>query len=185
MQVQDFAKFVASQQSSTQDVDEEAQIESAEIRKQWLEDLDELYRKVADFLQEYVAVESIRYSFTEITLTEEYLGSYQVRRMDIDIGRQHVSLEPIATLLIGSRGRVDVVGSAGLRAQLTRVHKNTKSWADLVHVTIGKEGALPPPPPATQPISWAWKIVRRDVHVSFVELNKESFFSLLMEVSGA
>jgi hypothetical protein len=184
MQVQDFAKFVASQQRSTQHEEEDAHVEWANIRRQWLEDLDELYAKIGDFLQEYVAAGSIHYSFTEITLTEEDLGSYQVRRMDIDIGREHISLEPIATLLIGSRGRVDVVGSAG-RAQLSRVNENAKGPGDLVRITVGRKGAIPELSRETTPISWVWRIVHRDGRVRFVELSKESFFSLLMEVAGA
>ncbi len=94
---------------------------------------------------------------------------------------------PIATLLIGSAGRNDAVGSAG-RAQLLLVKQSGRSPSDLLKVTVSKSAKAVIPSPAraeTEPISWAWKIVRRDIQTSFVELDKESFFSLLMEIAGA
>jgi hypothetical protein len=107
--------------------------------------------------------------------------------MDIKIGRQYVQLEPVGTLLIGSKGRVDIVGTAG-RAQILLVNEKAKSVADLIKVTVtsGSKKDMPPPPPASAgPISWAWKIVSQGARREFVEVNKESFFELLMEIANA
>lgn len=185
MQAQDFAKFVASQQDAAQDPTNGAPIDWAEVRDQWLKDLDSLHSQIIDFLKEFAAAGSIRYSFTDVRLTEENIGTYIARGMDIGIGRQHVFLEPIGTLLIGVSGRVDAVGSTG-RAQLVLVDERVKSAADLISVGVGAKGrALPLAPPAKQPVLWVWKIVSREARRSFVELDKESLFELLMEISGA
>lgn len=181
MEAQDFAQFVANQQGSAQDSGD-APGDWAEIRDLWLKDLDGLYSQVIEFLEEFVAAGSIHYGFTDVTLTEENIGIYVARRMNIKIGRrQEVFLDPVGTLLVGCRGRVDVVGSAG-RAQLVLVDENAKSAADLITVKIG---VLPSPPAAQRPISWTWKIVSRDIRRSFVKLDKDSFFELLMEIAGA
>jgi hypothetical protein len=179
----DFEKFVASQQdkaaNDTTDWDG--------IRNEWLRNLDTLYRQIAQFLQQYVKVGSISYSFTELQLTEENLGTYVARRMDIRIGRQNVHLEPIGILLIACKGRVDVVGSAG-RAQILLLNEKAGSAADLIKVTVsvGSKSALPSPPVEPEkPISWAWKIVTHTAQKTFIDLNKESFFALLMEVANA
>jgi hypothetical protein len=104
--------------------------------------------------------------------------------MDIKIGRQMVILEPIGTLLIGSRGRVDAVGTAG-RAQIILVDEKAKSASDLIKVTVGVHGSIPPPaPPPKEPTSFVWKIVNRPA-MRFEDLSKESFFKLLMEVANA
>jgi hypothetical protein len=39
--------------------------------------------------------------------------------------------------------------------------------------------------PVPQHIEWAWKIVSRPPTLSFIELNKESFLQLMLEVSNA
>jgi hypothetical protein len=181
MQAQDFAAFVASQQQT----DNERQENWGAIREEWLRRLDQLYGRIGGFLQEFVETGSISYSFSDIKLTEENIGTYQAKRMEIKIGRQHILLEPVATLLIASAGRVDVIGSAG-RAQLMLVSQRAKSWADVTKVTVLQGGVVSPPTDSLEkPTEWAWKILSRSIRGTFVELDKESFFALLMEISGA
>jgi hypothetical protein len=176
----DFAKFVANQQESR----EEREFDWAAEREKWLSDLDSLYGQVIGFLREYIDSGQISYSFANIELTEEDLGTYTARRMDIKIGRQHVSLEPIGTLLIGCRGRVDVVGTAG-RAQLLLLNEQAKSPFDLVSARVGPPGGMPPTfRSPEEPITWVWKIVAHAVQKVFVDLDKDSFFALLMEVGN-
>ena len=40
------------------------------------------------------------------------------------------------------------------------------------------------PPPSPKDIEWAWKIVSRPPAMQFIELNKETLFEMLMEVSN-
>jgi len=183
MDTKDFATFVANQQETV----DEPRVDWIEVRDKWLGALDSLHQRVLDYLQDYIKAGSISYSFSEVTLTEENIGSYIANRMDIKIGRQLVHLEPIGTLLIGSKGRVDAVGSAG-RAQILLVNEKAKSAADLIKVTVtvGVNENLPPRPSATkQPISWAWKIVTNTSPRKFVNLDKERFLELLLEIANA
>jgi hypothetical protein len=140
-------------------------------------------------LKEYTADGSITRRFSQVSLTEEDLGRYSAPRMEIRIGGQTVSLEPVGTLLFGSKGRVDVVGTYG-RAQLWLVNAKVKRAADIIKANVVGIGAPPtPPPPSTEPIAWAWKMVTRNPGVSggfsFLELDKESFFELVMELANA
>lgn len=179
METENFAEFVASQQ----DVDTET--DWAGMRDEWLKDLDALHAKVAQFLEEYTAAGSISYHLHEIELTEPDIGKYLAKRMDIKIGRQHVSLVPVGTLLIGCKGRVDAMGSAG-RAQILLVDERVRSAADLLRVTVNIKGSVPPSPPArSAPSSWVWKILTNAAQKQFVDLSKESFFALLMEIANA
>lgn len=180
METEDFAKFVASQQET--DVD--TGMNWAGLRDEWLTNLDSLHQKIIEFLREYIPG-SISYSFTEIELNEPNIGKYSAKRMDIKIGRQRVSLVPVGTLLIGCKGRVDVEGSAG-RGQILLVDARARSAADLIKVTVSIKGSVPPSPaPPKGPISWAWKIVTNTAQKRFVDLNKDSFFALLMEIANA
>ncbi len=184
METEDFAKFVASQQQSGVEVN----VDWTEMRNEWLQHLDVLYRKVEGFLQEYITDGLIRCSFSEIELDEPDMGKYLAKRMDIRIGKQHVSLLPVGTQLIGCKGRVDVEGSAG-SAQLLLLDKRAKRAADLIKDTVSIEENQPETPATRQsdnpPISWVWKIVTHSMDKRFVDLDKESFFSLLMEISNA
>jgi hypothetical protein len=116
METKDFAEFVASQQKT----EAETKINWAETREEWLRNLDSLHQRIVSFLREYIDQGSISYDFTEIELNEPNIGRYMAKRMDITIGRQRVSLVPVGTLLIGSKGRVDGEGFAG-RAQTLQV----------------------------------------------------------------
>jgi hypothetical protein len=180
METEDFAKFVASQQET--DVD--TGMNWAGVRDQWLTNLNSLHQKIIGFLGEYIPG-SISYGFTEIELNEPNIGRYLAKRMDIKIGRQRVSLVPIGTLLIGCKGRVDVEGSAG-RGQILLVDARARSAADLIKVTVSTKGSVAPSPPSQKaPVSWAWKIVTNAALKRFVDLSKESFFALLMEIANA
>jgi hypothetical protein len=167
METEDFARFVADQQEAGVDTE----IDWAGMREEWLRDLGAFHEKIVGFLQEYINGGSITYDFTEIELAEPDIGRYLARRMDIKIGRQRVSLVPVGTVLVGCKGRVDAVGSAG-RAQILLVDEMARSAADLIR--IGKP-----------PISWAWKILTNAVQRRFVDLDRESFFALLLEIANA
>ncbi len=177
-----FDKFVARQQA---EVAEEANW--TKIRDEWLADLKSLHASIIVYLKKYIEGGSIRYKLFKIPLAEEYIGSYSAIQMDITIGGQKVSFVPKGTLFIGCKGRVDVVGSVG-QAQLLLVDERAKSAADLIKVTVAihKKGGMPAPPsPKREPVSWAWKIVTNTTPRRFVNLDKDSLFSLLMEVSNA
>jgi hypothetical protein len=176
-----FAEFVASQQPAA----ENAEIDWATERAQYLRDVDRLYGQVTEFLKEFVDKGTISYSFTDVSLTEENLGTYSARRMDIQIGRRAIYLEPVGTLLIGNWGRVDVVGPTG-RAQIILVDQKAKSPGDLIKVRVSI-GGNPPPAPASSPSKPVveWKIVARRPQWTFISLDKESFFDLVMEIANA
>jgi hypothetical protein len=178
METRDFDKFVANQQEKDEEID------WIDIREEWLKNLDSLYQRIVVFLQEYVASGSISHTFSNVELTEEHIGSYSANRMDIKIGRQRVAIVPVGTLLIGSRGRVDIVGSAG-RALLLLVDERAKRAADLIKVTVTiNEKVRPSSPTQKQPIAWAWKIVTNGPVKKFVDFEKESFLTLLMEIAN-
>lgn len=90
----------------------------------------------------------------------------------------------IGTLLIGSKGRVDVSGPAG-RAQILLVDGKVSDPRALIHVTVGLSGKLPPPPSKrAQEIEWEWKILTRPPERRFIEITQQSLFQLIMEVSN-
>jgi hypothetical protein len=180
MVTRDFSEFVTRQQPK----EPEAKLNWAEVRDEWLENLESLHTRVAGFLKEYIDQGSISYGFSSISLVEDNIGKYAAKQMDIKIGRQRVSLIPIGTLLIGSKGRVDIVGSTG-KALLLLLDEKAKKPADLIKVKVTVGRVSTPSTTARGPISWAWKIVTSGPQRKFVDLEKGAFLSLLMEIANA
>ncbi|HLW84319.1 MAG TPA: hypothetical protein VKR60_03835 [Candidatus Sulfotelmatobacter sp.] len=182
MASKDFDEFVKRQQGG-------ASVAAVEInwekeRDEWLAHLDRLYSKIESFLKKYVSSGQIKYEYRPIDLNEENIGSYSAKQMVLRIGRQEVDLVPIGTLLIGSKGRVDVRGPGG-RAQILLVDGKVSDPRSLIHVTVGVGGKLPlPPGKRTREIDWEWKILTRPPERRFIEITQQTFFDLIMEVAN-
>jgi hypothetical protein len=183
MDSKDFDEFVKRQQGGASVADAEVNWEKE--RDEWLAHLDRLYSKVESLLGKYVSSGQIRYEYRPIDLNEENIGSYAAKQMVLRIGRQEVDLVPIGTLLIGSKGRVDVNGPAG-RAQILLVDSKVSDPRALVHVTVSVGAKLPQPPRSkrAEEIQWEWKIVTRPPERRFIEITQQSFFDLILEVAN-
>src|SRR5271157_3693933 len=88
-------------------------IDWSKERDEWLGYLQQLYERIAEYLDEYIKGGTIKLRDSMIELNEENIGAYKAKRLVIAIGAQEIVLTPVGTLLIGSKGRVDVEGSAG------------------------------------------------------------------------
>jgi hypothetical protein len=178
MPVSEFANFVASQQ------------DLKEIPFDWKKELAEyiasvasLYDRATEYLSEYLADGSVNISHDEVEIVEESYGSYRIDRLLIDIGHQRVFLEPVGTMLIGSKGRVDLIGPIK-RVPVLLIRESVKKASDLIHVRSGLVGKLPPPPtPATEDGVWVWKLRSVGNVYAFEDLDKESFLAAIIEAS--
>lgn len=177
----EFDQFVKRQQKAAAEV---ASVDWDSQRKEWLDYLDKLYQKIESLLRKYVSSGEIQLGYNPVELNEENIGSYAVKQMVLKIGPKSVVLEPIGTLFLGSKGRVDVVGPAG-KAQLLLVDSKRSGPTPLVHVSIGVGGRLPVvPSESPRKIKWEWRIVTRPPERRFIEITQQSLFQLIMEVAN-
>jgi len=178
MDTNTFDQFVSRQQESGTSVN------WAQVRNEWLGDLDQLYSKIESFLAKYLHSGQIRREYRIISLNEQGIGAYNARQMVLRIGRQEVDLVPIGTLLIGSKGRVDVIGPAG-KAEIMLVDGKLDAWRPRVSVTVGAPGKLPvPPSEPPRRIDWEWRIVSPPPGRRYIEITQESLFQLILEVAN-
>jgi hypothetical protein len=183
MDVKEFDEFVKREQEAASGV---ASVDWDGEREEWLSYLDKLYKKVESLLRKYVSSGQIQLGYRSVELNEENIGSYAAKQMVLKIGPKSVVLEPIGTLLIGSKGRVDVIGPAG-KAQLLLVDSKVSDPRSLVQVRVSiGAGKKPPAPPPKRPreIQWEWKIVTRPPERRFIEITQQSLFRLIMEVAN-
>jgi hypothetical protein len=174
----EFDDFVRRQQTLPSTVDWQKE------RDEWLSHLNDLYAKMQSFLIKYTSSGQITLRFENILLDEEYIGSYTAQQMKVRIGRQEVILLPIGTFLLGSKGRVDVIGPAG-RAELLLVDKRAVSPRSLIRVVVGVGEKLQvPPDQPSAPVEWEWRILSRPPERRFIEITQDTLFQLIMEVAN-
>jgi hypothetical protein len=115
----DFDNFV---QRKRQEEEEAASFDPKQQLAEWLQYLDTLYLEVRGFLKSYIDAGTARLEFHEIQLNEEFSGPYEANQLFLYIGTSTITFKPIGTMLIGSKGRVDVQGPRG-SARLSLVNK--------------------------------------------------------------
>lgn len=180
----EFDKFVRRQQverSDAENFDPEQQL------REWRAYLDVLYKQIETYMAPYVANGAASITLDDIELNEEFSGPYTVPQMLLNIGRSVVTFKPIGTMLIGSKGRVDVQGPRG-SARLGLVNKNVTRAQELIRVTVSMHGVSKQPPSsqrANEKIEWAWKIMTLPPDMRFIDLTRDAFFDMIMSVADA
>ena len=181
----EFEEFINRQQPPAHT---EKPVDWAAQLKEWLVHLGDLYTLIEAHLKPYIDSGTVKLIHDEVELTEENIGTYQAPRLNITIGSQRIQLNPIGTLLIGAKGRVDVKGSAG-SSRLVLIRKDVTHPSQLIHITTHVVGSEPLTPQiesqhTPNSIEWAWKISTLPPRMHYVELNQETLFTMLMEVSN-
>lgn len=87
------------------------EIDWGQRRRQWIEAVERLYRKITgELLAESIAQGLVSVSRSEKKIKEEYLGTYRIPELTLDINGETVRFSPKGRNIIGARGRVDLVG---------------------------------------------------------------------------
>jgi hypothetical protein len=84
-------------------------------KEEWLSNLNDLYALIRSWLRPLEEDGTLSYSITQVTLQEDYLGSYSVDALSLHIGNQRIEFYPKGTLIVGAEGRVDVRGPKAVR----------------------------------------------------------------------
>ena len=159
--------------SQHEKVETDSQIDWKKTKKEWLDFIEVFYNSVENWLKPYMKQKKLKFSYTTSVISEDYIGSYKVKKMLIVFAGQQVIVEPVGTLLIGTKGRIDMEGTRG-RVQFILADKDSKG------MKIGfsekeKQNAQ----------DWTWKIVVRDSRsIAYNEFNEDNFFSALMEITN-
>nr|WP_295112408.1 hypothetical protein [uncultured Caulobacter sp.] len=152
---------------------------------EWRSFLNTLYRSVSGYMAKYVEAGHAEISSTDIELNEEFSGPYTVQDLTVSFGGSTVNFKPVGTMLIGSKGRVDVRGPHGV-ARLVLVDKNVSSSRQLIKVRVSiDDKPLRPEPERASPPEWTWKLVSPPPEMQFTDLTEDTFFDMLLSVADA
>jgi len=154
-------------------------------KKWWLDKLYNLYKDIQNWLKEYVENNQLSVEYSKIDIYEEALGSYTVQQMKIKIGKKTAKLIPIGTILIGTKGRVDMTGDAGT-IRFILADKQATGPKIEIKVFLSEEEKRKDEEKrkkAIKPkIDWTWKITTNPPRIKYSELNQDSFLQCLMQV---
>ena len=146
-----------------------------EARKDWwLEQIDILFADIQNWLKDYTESSKIGVELNDYIIFEEVFGSYTVRQMKIKISNKTVTLTPVGTILIGTRGRVDMKGNAKV-IKFILADKNTTE--PHISVVFSEENKIVNPQ-----VDLVWKITTNPPKIQYSELNEGSFLQCLVQV---
>jgi hypothetical protein len=143
----------------------------------WQQSVEDLYTSIEEYLSKYITAGTVRLTYSDTEISEDYVGTYSVRKLLIEIGTQHIRLVPVGTVVIFAESYVDVVGSSGL-ARLALFDEAGRRPVNLVWPTSAEA-------PTETEERCAWKIAARPPAVGFVPLDRRAFLEVLLEVSNA
>ena len=161
---------------------EEPPIDWIQIRDDWKKHLDEFYQLAEGFLQKYIDQGKVRITTATKQITEEHIGSYDVKSLEVQIGTIKIQFEPIGTRILGAKGRVDMHGPHGT-VKFVLVPKTASSPTVRVTIRDSSSGMKDEPEPIVE--EWAWKRRTPPPNIKYIELEEESFLSAIMEVANA
>jgi len=79
-------------------------------RDNYLAAVNDLYGRIESILTEPIAKHTVRLERRKKNLTENYIGTYAVDDLILQIGGEQVRFSPAGRNVVGASGRVDVVG---------------------------------------------------------------------------
>jgi len=152
---------------------------------EWKEYIGILYRKIADvWLKEYLAKGLVSIKYEDRKIYEEFAGEYEVKALVLTINRQNITFEPVGTMLLGAKGRIDVFGKNG-KASFVLVDKNLTEPNIQVRIFRTKKEKeedyeQQKKQSVSRKVEWEWKIFINNGQINYEELNEDSFFDVIM-----
>ena len=178
---QDFEKFLLSQTAPVR-----PDFNSKEILSFWREQLNVLYQDIQSWLLEYG--DKINFQFMETELTEELLGSYIVPSASIIVGNKQAQLIPVGTILIGTKGRVDLSGPAGTAKFILADRDVTRPkiiLEEFISEADREEKRREKQEQSNLPTDWVWKATTSAPHIKYTTLTQDIFLDCLLGVLNA
>lgn len=94
-------------------------------KSDWLNSVTLLYKEIRSWLDPFINNALLKIAEKEISISEDYIGHYKIKQLDIYLGNDIVSLIPKGTLIIGSLGRIDLRGPKG---EIIIVQQKWNDW---------------------------------------------------------
>ena len=175
----DFLQQLTQKKSNIKKIDWEAE------KKYWLEYIEQFYKMVEGYLNDYVTTGKITLEYKKKYITEENIGTYETKELKIIINDNIATFTPIGTLLIGTKGRIDLSSKHGI---VRFILADKDSFGPKIEVNVfytDEERKIFEEKQKTlqkKEINWTWKIASEPPIVKYIDLNQDSFFDVLLDI---
>ena len=89
----------------------EREVDWEDRKHHWLDAVNALYEQIYVWLQKSIKDQVVEVYYDNMHIGEEYIGDYTTKKMVIRLGPDKIRLEPVGTLIVGSNGRIDLIGT--------------------------------------------------------------------------
>ena len=161
---------------------EDSQIDKIQVIEEWLDSVRAFYKQILEWLDPLIQENRIKVAWKEMELHEEYLGTYQIQSLILIFSEKSVVLEPVARLIIGGKGRIDIKGNRKT-IRLIRVDKKAKGV--VVRIIEGKAIKDQEQTFEDRLLNLAWKIATPPPDLEFINLTQDTFADAILEVINA
>ncbi len=155
-------------------------------KDEWIGFINKLYDDIHLWLNDYIITDQIKLEFNDFDIFEEAIGRYTVRELKIYIGSHIAKLTPIGTVLIGTRGRVDLTGKFGTIKFILADKDSTKPNISVRVVLESEEEEKKYQEErkklAQKNVELVWKISSNPPSIRYTDLNEDTFYDSLMKV---
>ena len=97
-------------------------------RDAYLTAVDDLYRRIEAMLAQPVRQGDATLRREPRQITENYLGTYDVHDLILEVGNEHVRFVPRGRNIVGAAGRVDVLGDGGDATLIVQAVEDGGRW---------------------------------------------------------
>lgn len=144
----------------------------------WLKQIDNLYEQVLKLLSTHVKSGKIRHELISISIYEELLGTYEVPSLVLNLGASKVQFKPIGTYLLGSPGRVDMVG---LRASVRIVLTTPDAREPTIRIRMMSDRQPDDLGEKLDIADYVWKISTNPPRIKYSAITRESLENAIIE----
>lgn len=169
----------------------EQSFDASEQINDYISLVEKLYDLFISSVDELIKEGLIKETREKIKISEEYLGEYEIDSLILSINSNKIKLIPAGTMLIGSKGRVDVFGPFGSE-KFMLIRKGVKSPSDLVKIKVHISGIDHERKEEKEEkeerkkitiADWEWKTMPSDNRwVRFDDVNSETVTNIIMRM---
>ncbi|EQC0968787.1 MULTISPECIES: hypothetical protein [Citrobacter] len=172
-------------QQLKEEQDNEEHFDPSEQIKEYKELIERLYKLATDSLAELINENLIQVQRDKTRIYEEPLGEYEVDVLLLAINSKKIKFVPAGTMLIGSKGRVDVFGPFSSE-KFMLIRKGVNKPGDLVKVAIrfGRDNEGEKETHRKLTIEdWEWKTLPSDSRwMKFNDVTSDTITDLIMRM---
>jgi hypothetical protein len=118
--VDSFEAFLMEKKKDVQEM-----FDAGERLESWLHSLERFYDRVDKWLGPFYEKKLIIAARKKTEVFEEFIGTYECVKMELYIGASFITFKPVGTLIAGSYGRIDIIGTS---KDITIVEKEWDKW---------------------------------------------------------